>query len=228
MSRTVALILLTVSMPSMSASDEESAVTTSSEFGDEPAVDYKIHKLNGKNVDEIGYLTNRMEIVDEEGLSDVMNNVTLISADETVLAIFITLDVTEARQTLHSSIVKAMDKLGLVPGKTSVIISERVMNLPVNEIYRVYGQVLAEHSDFVFISRFRNVSGKDLNDLIVDFPEIKPKELKKLPCNTEELFLIDLCERCEVVDVKGAHYRVMHVRENEIRNFLTKLSNEIE
>lgn len=215
-------------MPFMSASDEESAVTISSELGDEPAVDYKIHKLNGKSVDEIGYLTNKMEIVDEEGLSDMMNNVTLISADETVLAIFITLDVTEARQALHSSIVKAMDKLGLVPGNTSVIISERVMNLPVNEIYRAYGQVLAEHSDFVFISRFRNVSGKDLNDLIVDFPEMKPKELKKLPCNTEELFLIDLCERCEVVDAKGAHYRVMHVKESGIRNFLTKLSNEIE
>lgn len=212
----------------MTSGDSDS--TTSSDFNSEKETEfeltYEMRLLNNEDLENLDILTNRIKTVDFSKLDAEKCSIMSIQASDLIMAIFLQLDMINMKSILDSTMAKMLERFKSAVNSHFILFSERVVNIPLKEVRNVYEQISKNDGDWIVISKYKTLSGTALNDAILDFPEMSPKALKKFPCNAEEVFLVDLAEKTEMVSIKNECFRIMLIRKEKVADFISKLEKE--
>lgn len=190
---------------------------------------YSIHAFEPEHFNNIAHLTHDIKAVNCDKLLTVKNNIFLMSIDEElVIAMLLYLPISDAYSIMHPTIIKSISRNVTKENNTTVIYSSRVFNVPFSKIYEIYEKIFTDGMDYVFVSRFKKIYGDELDGLMLDFPEISIKDLQKLPCNVEELLLINLADKIEIIKIVSSNFRIITIKSNKICAFMDKLREELE
>lgn len=184
------------------------------------------------NASEVAiFLSNLPYVTDMIEFLSKLRYCKIASSDDMVLGMCGIAKYTEIRAFLTKNFKKTVNNILEKAGglaDADFLISARISNIPLASVLEMYSAIENEISKHVIIpSRLYPVEKAFVNDVVNEFPEFPPIEMRQFPYNSEEVFLLNTKLK-QNTEVDGSPLRVFLVSKDEFKKFVREFANDVQ